>query len=757
MEKQTREMSLVKKNMLLVTLMAIVFLATGIIVSISMYNKKKLNVDPFASEITDTLQDGVLIGEPNEEGVVSAGYGSTVNEKAMAKQRIAYKCPSFMGRGEKLIVDVAVGDYSYSYNQQNGLEPSYDTYGVHGYPLLQVYLCNPNNCELKYADGNLLVNNVLNEYRRVFTKDEMAQIDLNHEQDVSCGKHENIELDFSNYEVESKGEIAFCFSWSFGEQANHETNWKIHRQFLFFYVGEQGIGLGGAPELAEENYYKAIGCNKVQKDCGCAGIVDWEENYTSGSSDYLEGYDREGIGEGESVDEEDTLYTRATYTVSGYIKWTDKAGNNHPANGVTVQIWKGTVSSPSFTLINTLTTSATGYYSSSYSYEGSVALLKIKVLSSGTNINVVDASGLIYTNESGISGGTSNITINVTADNNSFPGRSVSVHQGMALANRYMYNLKGSYMNTIDVEFASSVNRTCYSYSPSMIHIIYKDAYDWDVLEHEFGHYVQDVYDINDSPASPPGGHLAEDNLADIMGNKSNGIHLAWGEGWATYFAINLQRVMGASSLGVPNVGDALYQDTEDLTITYDIENLETDLRKGEANEATVSAILYDITDPINTSEDDQININNGTVWSITKNNNCTTLSEFINAFNSYLYISKGDKVKLGSTLSRYSVSANLVSLSHTGNTVTFTWEKQGGSINYGNNSFRLVFYDDSYNLLYMTSYSNGTSQSISLSQWNSLFSNAPSAVYSCVQTRQTSSPTTGPYYSNVITTWFIK
>lgn len=511
------------------------------------------------------------------------------------------------------------------------------------------------------------------------------------------------------------------------------------------------------PDIAACNLSQTIYvCNIEQNDYVCLNYIDALADYSESIQEYLDEISRQGeyvefIHSDSSSELSDAV--RTTHAITGYIRWTDSAGNTHPAEGVTVQIYKGTPSSPSFSLIYTSTTTTTGYYGAYFSYDGSVALLKIRVLSSGTNINVVDSSNATYTYESGVSGASSDIVISYTASNSNHLGKSLSVHQGMALANRYIKTLENNYLNSINVRFYSSTGTSYYSSSQGLINVIIGDAFDWDVLEHEFGHYVQNVYGISNNPGLD---HSSLDNLADTNNNKSVGIRLAWGEGWATYFSINLQNKMGASSMNIPRVGDTYYQDTEDSNISYDIEYLPTNRRKGEANEATVAAVLYDITDAVNTSEEDQIYVNNGTVWSITKNSGSKTLSDFINAFNASSSITKATKVKLGSTLSRYVVSAKVYSPSVSGNSVTFTWDKQGGSTTFPNNSFRLVFFDSSYNELYSTSYVNAASQSISLSQWNTMLGSS-SVVYCCVQTRQTSSPTTGPYYSNTIATYSSK
>lgn len=805
---------------------------------------------------------------------LAVGFDSS-GTKELPRQRIAYRCATFVPSGENLGVDVYVGDKSYTYGQEHNEEPSYDTYGVHGYPNLRIYKGNNNSGSFyaKKHDDKLLINGCLNEYQKVYTKEEMSSLELAYDEDVSEGKHEHVELDFSQYEVGSTGSVVFSFSWDLGEEPEKATDWYGHRQVLGFYVGENGVSVAETAEDAENNYTKnhlrdfrtidnedhactskewylfcenelereythgeviekryefissleidncevvvskndgveivevspvtdldgkncfslkfrvndavTLGsiefsviptfsnpdiaacnlsqtiyvCNIEQNDYVCLNYIDALADYSESIQEYLDEISRQGeyvefIHSDSSSELSDAV--RTTHAITGYIRWTDSAGNTHPAEGVTVQIYKGTPSSPSFSLIYTSTTTTTGYYGAYFSYDGSVALLKIRVLSSGTNINVVDSSNATYTYESGVSGASSDIVISYTASNSNHLGKSLSVHQGMALANRYIKTLENNYLNSINVRFYSSTGTSYYSSSQGLINVIIGDAFDWDVLEHEFGHYVQNVYGISNNPGLD---HSSLDNLADTNNNKSVGIRLAWGEGWATYFSINLQNKMGASSMNIPRVGDTYYQDTEDSNISYDIEYLPTNRRKGEANEATVAAVLYDITDAVNTSEEDQIYVNNGTVWSITKNSGSKTLSDFINAFNASSSITKATKVKLGSTLSRYVVSAKVYSPSVSGNSVTFTWDKQGGSTTFPNNSFRLVFFDSSYNELYSTSYVNAASQSISLSQWNTMLGSS-SVVYCCVQTRQTSSPTTGPYYSNTIATYSSK
>lgn len=160
-------------------------------------------------------------------GFENAEYG-----KETPSQKIAYRCPSFVNNGDKLIVDVYVGDSSYKYHQEFGGEPSYDTYGQNGYPNLQVYSCDLLYIRTVQFNNKALINGRLNKYLRIFTKDEMSFLELARDEDVSHGKHETVEIDFSNYEADSYGRIAFSFSWDSGEQPVEGTDWKGRRQSI---------------------------------------------------------------------------------------------------------------------------------------------------------------------------------------------------------------------------------------------------------------------------------------------------------------------------------------------------------------------------------------------------------------------------------------------------------------------------------------------------------------------------------------------
>ena len=442
-----------------------------------------------------------------------------------------------------------------------------------------------------------------------------------------------------------------------------------------------------------------------------------------------------------------------TYDVQGYIRWTDSSGAIHPARNVTVEI-RGTNSSASSSwLLDTITTSDSGYYSATFPATSIGENVFIRVKPKGLNITVKKPSGVEYQFDSSIhynlTDGDSAI-ISYTADNEYCLGKSFVVHQAMELANRYMYTLENMYMENLDISFPDdSEGTTCFDKDENRIYVLCGDAFDWDVLEHEYGHYVAYKFNIF---ADVGGTHFLDDVLAVTKG-KPTGIQLAWNEGWATYFSINLQNKMSASSMIIPNVGDENYTDTDDASINYSVESVDSAYLLGESGEVAISGILFDITDPVSSSDYDEIYCSNSNIWDITKSTSCKTLSSFVTAIYNSTFTT-GTKLTLGNTLSHFKVAAQLNSAVSglSGSTPTFSWTKQGGGgYSYQNNSFKLAFYNSSYGLITRIDCGNVASKTLSTAQWNAIKATG-SPVYCCVETFQTSWPVTGAYYSNLIT-----
>ena len=517
--------------------------------------------------------------------------------------------------------------------------------------------------------------------------------------------------------------------------------------------GTIDIDVCGINDSEQRTFSKTIYCvSGFDADYSCTSCLDCLKDYSVDIEQLLISTEKSDEISCVSHNANRSVKYFPTYDVQGYIRWTDSSGTVHPARNVTVEI-RGTSSSTSSSwLLATLTTNDSGYYSVTFPATGSGENVFIRVKSKGLNITVKDPSGEEYQYESGIYYGLSDgdaATISYTADNMYCLGKSLGVHQAMELANRYMYSLENTYMDNVIVSFPDdSEGTTCFKKSENKIYVLNGDAFDWDVLEHEYGHFVAYKFDIL---ANVGGTHTLGEILAVTKG-KNTGIQLAWNEGWATYFSINLQDKTSASSMNIPNVGDKNYTDTEDASINYSVESVASAYLLGESGEVAVSGILFDITDPSSSSDYDEIYCSNSNIWDITKSNNCKTLSSFVTAFYNSTFTTQ-TKLKLGKTLSHFKVAAQLNSSVSglSGTTPTFTWTKQGSNAtSYQNNSFKLAFYDSSYGLISRINCGNVTSKTLTSAQWNTIKATG-STVYCCVEAYQTSTPSTGPYYSNLI------
>ena len=476
-------------------------------------------------------------------------------------------------------------------------------------------------------------------------------------------------------------------------------------------------------------------------------------------------YDEDSVTGNDQISVLDNFLSSINYesrssfiTVLGTIQWEDNAGETHPAKDITIEVY---CNNPSRGLVATTTTDASGnYYTRVYTDSiNSVYDISVKVKVMGANVTLIKNDNTIYKYDTTTSHNVSSgqiVSKPVTFSNLSEVGKAVSVHQGIALASNYIKSIKGSYYNNINVLFPSSSIASYYD--GSQIYIRENDAFDWDIVEHEYGHYVED----NIGMSLIGGQHYLNINLEDeqtagvYVRTKEEAIRLAWIEGWPTYFAILVQKEMNAGSLNIPYVGDSNYTNIEDTSTYYDI-NLETlffdnnYLLLGEGNEISIAGALYDMTDPQNITDYDNTYCAAETIFEILEENQSNTFSEFVSAFLNSTY-GTNTKLYYGLVLSHIKMSAYLSTPTGiNSNSPTFNWIAQGGSTRYPNNTFRIAFYNSSFNLITRTSYTTNTTLTLSSTVWNMVKQNAGTTIYCCVETNQSDNPQTGVYYSNLV------
>lgn len=455
-------------------------------------------------------------------------------------------------------------------------------------------------------------------------------------------------------------------------------------------------------------------------------------------------------------------------TITGTIMWTDLNNNYQYLQNTKVEIWDmngnseniklGTAYTNNYgiyscTIVNDLSNSENGYD------------IRVKVLSETQQVKVVAESSTapyFATHpiiEENVQNGKT-ITKSIIISKNKTNERSFQVLQSMNMASEYVYAMEGEYLDQVSIVFPSISIGTCFDLED--IHIIAQDYCDWDVMQHEYGHYAR--YKLTNLDAQG-GYHLLALNMLDdyiaigfsASTAKEKSTDLCWNEGVATYFSYAVQNYFQADGLGIPNVGDNLYSDTLDTNIEYNLETGEyidsyTTIDKiafGECNEASIMSVLFDLLD--GTSESyDNLQYSHSILWDSAFNNlNVTTFSEFESNFSAG---SKLKEIYFGQLLEEFGFSStNLVQSSATIKTPpTLSWSSGGGSTSNPNNQFKIIVYKPSnYEVLFETEFFGNTTITLTNEQWDTLLQSGLSYVYWTVESRNSIAPTGNGYSSN--------
>lgn len=415
--------------------------------------------------------------------------------------------------------------------------------------------------------------------------------------------------------------------------------------------------------------------------------------------------------------------------VNGTVLWTDAEGGTHPVDRAPVQI-RDEETGPD-QVVTTVTTDAEGFFSATVDNNDGDATgrdLYVRVLADGPGFTLAQHIDSAVTNNA-VTGSvvTKNLTANNTQDNNT----AFSVHAALVIANDEIVAQNGSAFPAVPVVFPSDGSY----YDGSALNLLSLDRFDWDVDLHEFGHYVADELNIENNP----GGFHSDTNLSDLYGNKSIGIRLAWGEGWPTYFAVSTLRER-ANGLGIPNVGDTKYQDTEDQVLTDD---LEVNATLGEDNERTNMNILWDLYDTENDNRD-QVSLGTAAVWDTLDAGDPASLSA------TYALFSPGRADEgTNCVFSQMNVSPKISGAATTVTNArpTIRWRAGNGGT-HPNNRFSVKFRSAGGTLLLAGPTVRTNSFTPSRAQWDSILAGAGGTVRITVVGRQVDAPATGPYMS---------
>ena len=464
----------------------------------------------------------------------------------------------------------------------------------------------------------------------------------------------------------------------------------------------------------------------------------------------------------------------ATVTINGRVTWTDDEDTQQPASNIRLQIADIYTYEDLFGTHNIETiligdddspfhTGQDGRYSADIPDGASVRDggydIVVRVLAEGSNVSVSPLLGTTYAFEQGVFPDIAisppdpiNLIAYQTPTDPNFM-KAIQVQQAAALASEFTARMNGrEYLGKAGVIYPALESSSFYF---STLNIA-NGQYDlWDVIMHEYGHYVADQLGTF---IPLPAQHDFTSNLWDSGAlSKEYATILAWQEGWASYFAFYAQRYMintahyiGAYKTGCGILGDLLYCGSD----SRDIESLAN--TSGEANEGAVMALLWDITDGGSNEPFDTLHRDFATIWNCVDNGNCTTLNIFVNTLSPEF--STLEQLALGNILSEYNISprptnpADGAVLSAI-TPPTFEWEP-GGSPRHPNNAFTLSIYkEESGKVTKIFTSESQTSLSYTISQndWNNINSiHGYNTLYWLVSGTQTEGlVNTGPYLSN--------
>lgn len=269
-----------------------------------------------------------------------------------------------------------------------------------------------------------------------------------------------------------------------------------------------------------------------------------------------------------------------------------------------------------------------------------------------------------------------------------------SVHTGLVWIAWYAGELAGLTPSQLPVMFPAM--QSGMDASDVSMGLVRLDRYDWDLIFHEYGHYVALIHGLMRTPG---GFHKATLNMWAERGDKSEGLRLAWGEGWATFFSIAGQTSAGLISLGVPNVGDIRYTDTEDSMTDYSLEvGDDAGPGLGEDNELSVMTFMWDLFDGQNEGLD-KTAFTDSYLFNVLRQVGVETLGDTWEA------IADGaddeGKAEIGGALSQARVAPELLEPSdniEAGATPpTFKWKKHGAGTPNPLNDFRIVFFKNDF------------------------------------------------------------
>ncbi len=385
----------------------------------------------------------------------------------------------------------------------------------------------------------------------------------------------------------------------------------------------------------------------------------------------------------------------ASVNVSGQAQWSDAGGAAHGIPLAIVEI-RSTAQANTDPPLATIRTDLTGAFSGSFSFDTSGGPLTIfaRIFARNAAADVkpdtgVNAKTYFMDSAHQVVTAAGNVVLPARVGSNAIAAEQAFSILGATLeAATYAANVAGpdaAMPSQLDVRYPSNmaVNGTAsfFDSGTRQLFVTQKRVFDWDVIQHEYGHYVQDRFSFS---ANEAGAHTFF-----ASNPKPGGPGLSWNEGFATWFAISCQLAAGTPpyAAGVPGVGNTSFDPTGGPNA-----DLATQTGVGELDEFSVASSLYHLA-----AGDQGIKVSDTKLFKAFIASKPTTFGAAWDAIATGA--SGGDRARIGHVLGLQNIAPVPTSPADTSSSSansipTFTWDKNGS------NSFVIQFYSSDFQTL---------------------------------------------------------
>lgn len=435
--------------------------------------------------------------------------------------------------------------------------------------------------------------------------------------------------------------------------------------------------------------------------------------------------------------------------IIGKLEWVDDAGISHPVRKVKIDMYyKKTIG---FGYLGKVYSNDSGEFSHYVSEDSGIfnnGEVTVFVFVYAGDDNIMVKNGLIEdyyfpSEEKTLTLTGDPVEFEMCEDMTSDLGRAFQISQAIITARDYAKAMMGTTPNPVSIIYPTgSIFEYLSGENDALINITGNEPVQsiveeyttpqtyasWDTIMHEYGHHIQDHMNISEGLKYS---HSFNINLANLYKDKLTGIKIAWQEAWATVFGLQAQDYYSSYLQNITFTNNASYEDYN-INHPHSVESACTTCTNGvlhgEACEGAIMNVLWDLYDVSNSSDDveityDRVALGHQKYWLSTTSYESKHFADFIYHFSR----DNPDLIDdLGWNLTYYQISPTfpLLDTSVTVSQSTppkFIWFAQGGSTEYGNKFFKLVFYNSQGTEILETETVTSTSYTLSESQWSKI------------------------------------